>query len=102
MDAEKISAAYILKHRRSRPWPEASGVERNMARATAKQIRKAAADRFRKACDAGLWKRFSNIILEPKNPFDAKAARRPRQEAVVLGALALTSALLAMYFGFFS
>lgn len=101
MDAEKISAAYILKHRRSRPWPEAS-VEPDMARATGKKIRKAAADRFRKACDAGLWKRFSNIILEPKNPFDAKAARRPRQEAVVLGALALTSALLAMYFGFLS
>lgn len=101
MDAEKISAEYILKHRRSRPWP-AGTVERKMARATAKRIRKAAADRFRKSCDAGLWKRLSNIILEPKNPFDAKVARCPRQEAVVLGALALTSVLLAMYFGFLS
>ena len=97
MNAEEISAEYILRHRSSRPWP-AGTVERNMARATANQIRKAAADRFRKACDAGLWKRFSNIILEPRNPFDAKGARRPRQEAVVLGALALTSVLLAMYF----
>ena len=39
--------------------------------------------RFAKACDAGMWKRLSNAVLEPANPFDVKARRRLRQEAVV-------------------
>jgi hypothetical protein len=94
MDTEEISPGCILKHRRSRPWsPQA--VERD--KAATRQIRKAAKARFNKACDAGVWKRISNIVLEPKNPFDAKAPRRPRQEAIVLGALILTSVLLAVY-----
>src|SRR5580658_8884026 len=28
--------------------------------------------RFAKACDAGVWKRLSNAISEPANPFDVK------------------------------
>ena len=99
MDTEEISPGYILKHRRSRPWPP-QAVERD--KAITKQIRKAANERFRKACDAGVWKRVSNIVLEPKNPFDAKAPRRPPQEAIVLGGLVLTSVLLAVYFSFAS
>ena len=39
---------------------------------------------------------------EPQTPFDAKAPRRPRQEAIVLGALVATSVLLAVYFSFAS
>lgn len=99
MDTEEISPAYILKHRRSRPWPP-QAAERD--KPITRQIRKAANERFRKACDAGVWKRISNIVLEPKNPFDAKAPRRPRQEAIVLGALVLTSVLFAVYFSFAS
>lgn len=99
MDTEEIGPRYILKHRRSRPWSPQI-VERD--KAATRQIRKAANDRFKKACDAGVWKRISNVVVEPTNPFDAKAPRRLRQQAVVLGALTLASVLLVVYFSFAS
>src|SRR5580700_3287367 len=49
--------------------------------------------RFAKACDAGVWKRLSNAVFEPANPFDVKSRRQVRQEALVLEALGL-----AVYF----
>ena len=63
-----------------------------------KEIKETAAARFAKACDAGVWKRLTSVLLEPANPFDAKAPRRLRREAVVLGSLVLTFLLLALYF----
>jgi hypothetical protein len=54
--------------------------------------------RFTKACDTGVWRRLSNAVLEPANPFDVKARRRLRQETVVLGALVLTALGLAVCF----
>jgi hypothetical protein len=36
--------------------------------------------------------------LEPANPFDVKARRRLRQEAVVLGTLVFAALGLAVYF----
>jgi hypothetical protein len=54
--------------------------------------------RVAKACDAGVWKRLSNVVMEPANPFDAKARRQVRQEAIVLGALIFTALGLALYF----
>jgi hypothetical protein len=36
--------------------------------------------------------------MEPANPFDAKARRQVRQEAIVLGALIFTALGLALYF----
>jgi hypothetical protein len=47
--------------------------------------------RFGKAHDAGIWKRLSNVFLEPANPFDVKARRQFRQEAIVLGTFILTA-----------
>ena len=54
--------------------------------------------RFDKDCDAGVWKRLSNAVLEPANRFDAKARRQLRQEAIILGTLVLTALGVALYF----
>jgi hypothetical protein len=54
--------------------------------------------RFNKACDAGVWKRLSNAVLEPANRFDARARRQLRQEAIILGTLVLTALGLTLYF----
>jgi len=40
--------------------------------------------RFAKARDAGVWKRLSNAVLEPANPFDVKARRQLRQETLII------------------
>jgi hypothetical protein len=54
--------------------------------------------RFAKACDAGVWKRLSNTVLEPANPFDVKAGRQLRQETLILGTLVVAAVGLAIYF----
>jgi hypothetical protein len=54
--------------------------------------------RYTKACDAGVWRRLANAVLEPANPFDVKARRRAKQERVILGALVLTAVALAVCF----
>jgi hypothetical protein len=54
--------------------------------------------RFAESCDAGVCKRLSNIVLEPANPFDLKAHRQVRQEAIILGTLVFTALGLAVYF----
>ena len=54
--------------------------------------------RFAKACDAGVWKRLSNAVLEPANPFDVKAGRQLRQETLILGTLVFVALGLAIYF----
>jgi ethanolamine ammonia-lyase small subunit len=54
--------------------------------------------RFAKACDAGVCKRLSNAVLEPANPFDVKAVRQLRKEAIILGTLVFVALGLAVYF----
>jgi hypothetical protein len=54
--------------------------------------------RFAKACDAGVWNRLSNAVLEPVNPFDVKSRRQLRQETLILGTLVLVALGLAVYF----
>ena len=54
--------------------------------------------RFGKAYDAGVWKRLANIVLEPANPFDVKARRQLRHEALILGIFIFTALGLALYF----
>ena len=99
VDEEKISASYILKHRRSRWWAGVEELDTKITVAGPKDIRSAAAARFSKACDSGVWKRLTtSVLLEPANPFDPRAPRRLRREAVVLGAMALSFFLLALYF----
>ena len=54
--------------------------------------------RFAKASDAGVWKRLSMAVVEPANPFDVKARRQVRQEAIILGVLVFAALGLAVYF----
>jgi hypothetical protein len=74
--------------------PEATGIQTNSAARIVELFR----GRFGKASDAGIWKRLSNAFLEPANPFDVKAHRQFRQEAIVLGTLILPALGLALYF----
>ena len=73
---------------------EAPGIQTNSAARIVELFR----GRFEKAYDAGIWKRLSNLVLEPANPFDVKARRQFRQEAIVLGTFILTALGLALYF----
>jgi hypothetical protein len=54
--------------------------------------------RFGKAYDAGIWRRLSNVFVEPANPFNVKERRQFRQEAIVLGIFIITALGLALYF----
>ena len=97
-DQEETTSSYILSHQRAR---RCSGVEKpdtTITLAGPKEIKETTAARFAKACDAGVWKRLTSVLLEPANPFDPKVPRRLRREAVVLGSLVLTFLLLALYF----
>ena len=94
----EITAERVLRLVRSRMIPEipleAAGIQSTSATRIVKTFRA----RFAKACDAGAWKRLSNAVLEPANPFDVKGRRRLRQEAVVLGTLVFAALGLAVYF----
>ena len=47
--------------------------------------------RFAQSPDAGVLKRLANVVLEPPNPFNPNARRRPKQGAVILGRADLRS-----------
>ena len=73
---------------------QAAGIQTN----SAARIVELFCGRFGKVYDAGIWKRLSNVFLEPANPFDVKRRRPLRQEAIVLGTFILTALGLALYF----
>jgi hypothetical protein len=89
------SVMHMVRTQTSSPIPrEAAGIQTNSAARIVELLRR----RFGKAYDAGIWKRLSNIFLEPANPFDVKARRQFRQEAIVIGTFILTALGLALYF----
>jgi hypothetical protein len=89
------SVLHMLRTQTSSPIPrEAPGIQTDSAARIVELFR----GRFGKAYDAGIWKRLSNVFLEPANPFDVKARRQFRQEAIVLGTSILTALGLALYF----
>ena len=53
---------------------------------------------FAQSPDAGVLKRLANVVLEPPNPFNPNARRRPKQGAVILVALIFAVLGLAFYF----
>lgn len=63
-----------------------------------RQLAEASAHRFYQGCDAGVWKRLSNILLEPQNPFDAGERRAPKRDAVVLLVLVAIAAVITLLF----
>jgi len=89
------SVLHTVRTQRSSPIPqEADGIQTDSAARIVELFR----GRFGKAYDAGIWKRLSNVFLEPANPFDVKARRQFRQEAIILGTFILTALGLALYF----
>jgi hypothetical protein len=66
--------------------------------ASAANIYEALRRRFAQSPDAGVLKRLANVVLEPPNPFNPNVRRRPRQDAVILGALIIAALGLAFYF----
>ena len=94
----EITAEYVLRSGRTRMSPaiplEAAGIQNTSATRVVETFR----GRFGKAYDAGVWKRLSNVVLEPANPFDVKARRHLRQEALILGTFIFTALGLALYF----
>ena len=94
----EITAERVLRLVQSRMRPEIPLEAAGIRSTSATRIVEAFRARFAKACDAGVWKRLSNAVLEPANPLDVKARRRLRQEAVVLGALVFAALGLAVYF----
>ena len=89
------SVLHMVRTQTSSPIPqEAAGIQTN----SAARIVELFGRRFGKAYDAGIWKRLSNLFLEPGNPFDVRARHQFRQEAVVLGTFILTALGLALYF----
>jgi len=96
--AVEITGGHVLHLVRSRMSPaiplEAAGIQSSLATRIVGTFR----GRFGKAYDAGVWKRLSNVVLEPANPFDVKARRQLRLEALVLGTFIVTALGLALYF----
>ena len=89
------SVLHMLRTQTSFPiCQEAAEIQSNSAARIVELFR----GRFGKAYDAGIWKRLSNVFLEPANPFDVKARRQFRQEAIVFGTFILTALGLAVYF----
>jgi hypothetical protein len=66
--------------------------------AAAANISDAIQRRFAQSPDAGVLKRLANVVLEPPNPFNPNARRRPKQGAVILAALIFAALGLAFYF----
>jgi hypothetical protein len=94
----EITPERVLHQVRSRVSPAISLEAARIQSPSATRIVETFSARFAKACDAGAWKRLSNAVLEPGNPFDVKAPRQPRQEALILGTLVFTALGLAVYF----
>jgi hypothetical protein len=96
-DAEN-TAEHVLHLVRSRMSTEIPLGTASIQNPSATRIAEAFRARFAAACDAGGWKRLSNTVLEPGNPFDVKAGRQLRQETLILGTLVLVALGLAVYF----
>ena len=94
----EITAEYVLRSVRTRISPAIPLDADCIQNTSATRIVETFRVRFRKAYDAGVWKRLSNIVLEPANPFDVKTRRHLRQEALILGTFIFTTLGLALYF----
>ncbi len=59
-------------------------------------------ENFRARTDLGFCKAVANLVLDPRNPFEPGARRKPKK-GFLLGALLLTAAVVFLiYFNFVS
>lgn len=94
----KITAKQVLAGRCDIPREFRRVDDRTPDGPSARQLAEALAHRFSQGCDAGVWKRLSNTLLEPQNPFDAGERRAPKRDAVVLLMLAVVAAIVTVLF----
>ena len=94
----EITPEHALHLVRSRMGPKIPLEDGGIQTPSATRIVEGFRARFEKACDAGVWKRLSNAVFEPANPFDVKVRRQLRQETLILGALLFGALGLAIYF----
>ena len=92
------TAEHVLHLVRSRMGTEIPVETAGIQNPSATRIVETFRARFAKACETGVWKRLSNAVLEPANPFDVKAGRQFRQEALILGTLVFVALGLAVCF----
>jgi hypothetical protein len=94
-----ITAHQVLESRRKKPLVETlTGIPPEIAVPDAENIREALRRRLAKTCNSGFRKRLTALILEPANPFNAKAPRKFRHEALVLGTLLLFALFVLVFF----
>ena len=74
----EITPEHALHLVRSRMHPKIPLEDSGVQTPSATRIVEGFRARFDKACDAGVWKRLSNAVLEPANRFDTKARRQLR------------------------
>lgn len=100
MDREApITADSILRLRTLNRIPEVPpSIVPALRVATASNIGDAIRNHFSQAPDAGVWRRLANTLLEPPNPFNPNARRRPKQDSVILGVLIVAVVGLVFYF----
>ena len=97
--AQQITAESILRRLAFNGIPEIQPwIVPKLQTVTAASISEAIRERLARSSDAGLSKRFANAFLEPPNPFNPKARRRPNQDFVILGVLFIAALGLALYF----
>ena len=83
----EITPEHALHLVRSRMHPKIPLEDSGIQTPSATRIVEGFRARFDKACDAGVWKRLSNAVLEPANPFDvSRQGKFTRLRCLVLDA----------------
>jgi hypothetical protein len=99
MHCEDITAREVLENSQTQPLFDIPGdISFDSSVPSAEQIRRALRHRLAKAGNNGFWKRLSAVVLEPANPFNTKAPRKFRDEAIVLMALLLFAVSIVAIF----
>jgi hypothetical protein len=65
---------------------------------TVSEVRVALEANLRTRPELGLWKAVVDLVLEPRNPFDSRARRRPKKEFVLLCLLIISDASVFLHF----
>ena len=96
---DDITAQDVLQNRRTQPLFEIpADISSDLSVPDAEHTRQALRLRLGKAGNHGFWKRLSALVLEPANPFNAKAPRRFRHDAIMLTALLLLAISIVAFF----
>lgn len=91
----KTAEEILVTSRRRLPVCPAVGAEE---RTTPSGVLIAFEDAMSKRHDLGTVNRLLNLLLEPRNPFEAGKTRRPKMETVIFGTLLLLIVAAVVFF----